>query len=94
MCYDRLLNDEEVVSTGAVELFRTELLCALRNGALAGVMVLAVLLFRGAPAWLIVASVLGAVALGTLLHQSVLLVGAGVLRVRTRLRESDGRSAG
>lgn len=88
MCYDRLVNDDEVTETGAVELVRTESVCALRNGALAGVMVLAVLLFEGATLWLLAASVVGAVALGWLLHQSLLLAGAGVLRVRARWGET------
>ena len=94
MCYDRLVNDETVAETGVTALFRSELSCALRNGALAGVMVLAVLLFEGAPLWVTAASVVGAVALGTLFHQCILLAGAGVLRVRARWRESGTRSAG
>lgn len=94
MCYDRLVNDERVTEMGAVALFRSELVCALRNGTLAGVMVLAVLLFRGAPPVLVAGSVLGAVALGTLLHQSILLAGAGVLRASARFRESTAQSTG
>ena len=86
MCYDRLVNDDNVTEMGAVALFSSELVCALRNGALAGVMVLAVLFYRGAPPLLLAGSVLGAVALGTLLHQGILLAGAGVLRVRARWR--------
>ncbi|MBX0323072.1 hypothetical protein EGH21_08540 [Halomicroarcula sp. F13] len=89
MCYDRLVNDDDVAETSAVDLLRTETVCALRNGAMAGVVVLAVLLFEGAPAWLVIASVAGAVALGTALHQVLLLLGAGVLRARTRLRDGD-----
>jgi len=91
MCYDRLVNDEEVTETGAVELVRTESLCALRNGALAGAIVLAVLLFEGAPLGLLAASVAGAVALGWLLHQTLLLAGVRVLRARTRWRTSGSR---
>ena len=94
MCYDRLVNDDDVTEMGAVALFRSELVCALRNGALAGVMVLAVLLYRGAPPLLLAGSVLGAVALGTLLHQSLLLAGAGVLRVRERWRGSGPEPTG
>jgi hypothetical protein len=88
MCYDRLVNDDDVTETGAVELVRTESVCALRNGVLAGVIVLAVLLFEGAPPWLLAASVGGAVGLGWVLHQSLLLAGAGVLRARARWRET------
>lgn len=93
MCYDRLVNDEEVTETGAVELVRTESVCALRNGALAGAMVFAVLLFEATPPWLLAASVVGAVALGWLLHQSLLLAGASVLRVRARWDETSVGSA-
>jgi hypothetical protein len=88
MCYDRLVNDDEVAETSAVELVRTESVCALRNGALAGLIVLAVLLFEGAPLGILAASVAGAVALGWLLHQALLLAGAGVLRARARWREA------
>ena len=93
MCYDRLVNDDEVAETSAAELFRSELFCALRNGSLAGVMVLAVLLFEGTPAWVLLLSVAGAVVLGTLLHQSVLLAGAGVLRARARWLEGGAQSS-
>ena len=89
MCYDRLVNDDEVAETSAAELFRSELFCALRNGSLAGVMVLAVLLFEGTPAWVLLLSVAGAVVL----HQSVLLAGAGVLRARARWLEGGAQSS-
>lgn len=89
MCYGRLVNDDEVAETSAVTLLRTESFCALRNGVTAGVIVLAVLLFEGAPPFVVLASVAGAVALGTALHQTLRLVGAGRLRVRTRLRGRD-----
>lgn len=94
MCYDRLVNDDEVTETSAGELVRTESLCALRNGAMAGVIVLAVLLFEGAPLGLLLGSVAGAIALGWLLHQALLLAGAGVLRVSSRWREPGSRQAG
>lgn len=94
MCYDRLVNDDEVTETGAVELVRTESICALRNGALAGAMVFAVLLFEATPLWLLATSVVGAVALGWFLHQSLLLAGAGVLRARARWGETATGQAG
>lgn len=87
MCYERLVEDD-VVETGMRELLWSEWYCAVRNGTLAGLMVLAVLLFEGAPAWLVVASVGGAVALGTVLHQLVLLAGAGLVRARARWLEA------
>ena len=86
MCYDRLV-DDDVATTSARELLRSEWYCALRNGALAGVMVLTVLLFQGAPAWVTVVSVAGAVALGATIHQLVLLAGAGVVRASARWRD-------
>ena len=94
MCYDRLVNDEAVTEMSVAALFRSELFCALRNGALAGVMVLGVLLYRGAPTSLVVGSVLGAVALGMLLHQSIFLAGAGVQRARARWRGTDHTVSG
>jgi hypothetical protein len=92
MCYDRLV-DEDVVETSIPTLLRTELWCALRNGALAGVLVLAVLLFEGAPVWLVAASVLGAVVLGAVLHQTVFVVGTVVQRVRASDRTERPGSA-
>lgn len=92
MCYDRLV-EEDVVETSIPTLLRTELWCALRNGALAGVMVLAVLLFEGAPVWLVAASVLGAIALGALLHQTVFVVGTAVQRLRARYRTENPGTA-
>ncbi|WP_276271642.1 hypothetical protein [Haloarcula litorea] len=84
MCYDRLVNGD-VTEQRVPSLLRAELFCAVRNGALAGVIVLVVLLVRGVPAWLVAGSVLGAVALGTVLHQTVLLTGTAVLRLRDRV---------
>lgn len=88
MCYDRLVEDD-VVETALPELLRSELVCALRNGALAGVMVLAVLLFEGAPPWLVVASTVGAVALGAVLHEGVFAAGTLVQRLRARSAGAD-----
>ncbi|WP_254274225.1 hypothetical protein [Haloarcula marina] len=90
MCYDRLVNDDDIAATSVGALLRSELYCALRNGAMAGVIVLSVLLYQGAPAWLVVASVAGAVALGTTLHQLLLLGGAGILRLHARWDGHDG----
>ncbi|QIO22716.1 hypothetical protein [Haloarcula sp. JP-L23] len=82
MCYDRLVTDDEVAETSA-----------LRNGAMAGFLVLAVLLVEGAPAWVVLVSVAGGVALGTAFHQALLLVGTGALRVPARLRDGDAGPA-
>lgn len=93
MCYDRLIEDDDVAETSAVDLFRSELFCALKNGSMAGAIVLAVLLFEGTPATLLLASVAGAVLLGAALHQAIMLAGAGVLRARARWRDSEPSAA-
>jgi hypothetical protein len=92
MCYDRLV-DDEVTETPVADLFRSELLCALKNGSMAGAIVLAVLLFEGAPATLLLGSVAGAVLLGAALHQAILLAGAGVLRARAHWLGSEPPAA-
>jgi hypothetical protein len=88
MCFDRL-TDEGVTETSIRDLLVSELRWSFRIGSLAGGMVLAVLLFQGAPAWLVAASVTGAVALGALLHLCVLVAGALVQRGRARVTESE-----
>jgi len=85
MCFDRL-TDEETVETSLRALLAAEWRCALRNGAMAAVMVVAVLLVQGTPAWLVLGSAAGALALGTLVHQTVLSAGWSVLRARARWR--------
>jgi len=85
VCFDRL-TDEETGELSLSTVLAAEWRCALRNGAMAGAIVVAVLLFEGAPAWLTAGSAAGAVVLGALLHQAVLLVGWSVLRTRARWR--------
>ncbi len=92
MCFDRLA-DEETLEASLPALLAAEWHCAVRNGAMAAGMVLVVLLVQGAPVWVVGVSVAGAVALGTALHQAVLLAGAGLLRARARWRESRRGSA-
>lgn len=84
MCYDRL-TDDDVAETRLGDLLASELRCSLRNGSLAGAIVLAVLLFEGAPLWVLAVSVLGAVLLGAVLHEAIFLLGALVQRGRARL---------
>jgi len=91
MCFDRL-TDEETKTASVAELLGAEWACALRNGAMAATIVLAVLLFEGAPLWVLGVSVLGAVVLGTLLHQAVLLAGLGVVRARGRWQQATART--
>ncbi|MFC7020936.1 MULTISPECIES: hypothetical protein [Haloarcula] len=90
MCYDRLTGDG-VTETPFRDLVASELRCALRNGGLAGALVLGVALFEGAAALLVVASVAGAVALGAVLHLCLFVAGALVQRGRARL---GGRGEG
>lgn len=92
MCYDRL-TDDDVAETRLRDLLASELRCSVRTGSVAGLVVLAVLIFEGAPLWLLAVSVIGAVTLGAVLHQSVFLLGALVQRGRARFGAdaADGR---
>jgi len=92
MCYDRL-TDEETVESSLPAVLGAEWRCALRNGAMAAAIVLAVLLVQSAPPWLVAVSAAGAVALGALLHQAVMAAGWGVLRARARWRAGRGETA-
>jgi len=92
MCFDRL-TDEETFKSSLPALLATEWRCGVRNGALAGVVVAAVLLVQGTPAWLVLGSAAGTLVLGAVLHQAVLLAGADVLRARARVRDDRGQSA-
>lgn len=78
MCYDPLVEGD--ADQPVTAMLRAELAAAVRNGAVAGVVVLAVLLVDGAPAWVVAASVAGALVLGTVLHQALLVAGALVVR--------------
>ena len=91
MCYDRL-TDEETVESSLPAVLGAEWRCALRNGAMAAAIVLAVLLVQGAPLWIVAVSAAGAIALGSLLHQAVMAAGWGVLRARARWRGDSGRT--
>jgi hypothetical protein len=90
MCYDRLTEDG-VAETPLRVLVASELRCSLRNGGLAGALVLGAALFEGAAALLVVASVAGAVALGAVVHLCLFVAGALVQRGRARL---GGRGEG
>ena len=92
MCFGRL-TDEESLEASLPALLAAEWRCAVRNGALAAAMVVAVLLVEGTPAWLVLGSAAGAVVVGTVLHQVVLLFGVGVLRARARWGDEQGRTA-
>jgi hypothetical protein len=85
MCFDRL-RDEETVEASLPAVLAAEWRCALRNGAMAAAIVVAVLLVDGTAVGLVLGSAAGAIVLGTVLHQIVLLTGWGVLRARARWR--------
>lgn len=81
MCYGPLTNGN-ATEQSIPALLRSEWYPAIRNGVLAAVIVLAVLLLEGTPLWIILATTLGALTLGIVLHQFVLLVGALALRMK------------
>lgn len=83
MCYGPL-TDGSATERPITSLLRSELVPAVRNGVLAAAIVLGVLLFEGTPVWLILWSAIGAVVLGTVLHQFVLLAGTVFIRFKIR----------
>jgi len=78
-CFDPLLA-EDVTDRSLGSLVRTEWRDAFVNGLETAVIVLAVLLWRGTPLWILGAATAGAVVVGTLLHQVVLVVAVLGLR--------------
>jgi Mg/Co/Ni transporter MgtE len=81
MCYESLLNgDATDRSLGA--LLRAETGSALTNGGVAAAVVLAVLLVGDSGPLLAAGSAVAALALGYLLHQTVLLAGVALVRWR------------
>ncbi|WP_018258272.1 hypothetical protein [Halomicrobium katesii] len=89
MCFAALLNGD-ATDRSVVEIVRGELPRSLGNGTVAAVLVVAVSVLEGASLALTAGLAFGAVALGTVLHQGVLLGGVALLRGRERLR---GRSS-
>jgi len=80
MCYESLLNGD-ATERPLHALRREERSKAFQNGVAAGGIVVAVLLMQGADLGLVAVLAVAAIALGTLLHQG-LLVGA-VLALRS-----------
>ncbi|WP_372480683.1 hypothetical protein ACAH01_07000 [Halomicrobium sp. HM KBTZ05] len=89
MCFAALLNGD-ATDRSVVEIVRDELPRSLGNGAVAALLVIAVSVLEGASLTVTAGLALGAVALGAVLHQSVLLGGVALLRGRERL---DGPSS-
>ncbi|ACV48823.1 MULTISPECIES: hypothetical protein [Halomicrobium] len=89
MCFAALLNGD-ATDRSVVEMIRDELPRSLGNGTVAAVLVVAVSVLEGASLALTAGMAFGAIALGTVLHQAVLLGGVALLRGREGLR---GRSS-
>lgn len=89
MCFAALLNGD-ATDRSIREIVRDESPRSLGNGTVAALLVIGVSVIEGASLTLTVGLALGAVALGTVLHQSVLLGGVLLLRGRARIR---GRSS-
>lgn len=87
MCYESLLNgDATERSVGS--LLHRERWYAVRSGVAAAAVTMLALVSAGTAAGLTAASTIGALLLGTVLHQTVLLVGIGLLRLWHR-RSTD-----
>ncbi len=82
MCYESLL-DERAREQSVASLLRTERWDAFVNGLEAALVVVALLLWQGTPPVLLAGAALGAVVLGYVLHQLVLVAGIGVVRLRS-----------
>jgi len=85
MCFAALLNGD-ATARPIREIVREELPRSLGNGTVAAAIVVAVLLVEGTGVGLTAAMALGAIVLGAVLHQSLLLCGVGLLRRSRRLR--------
>jgi len=86
MCFAALLNGD-AVDRPLREIVRGELPRSLANGTVAAALVVLASVLEGASVALTLGLALGAVALGTVLHQSVLLGGVALLRGRERLSD-------
>ncbi|MFB6178082.1 MAG: hypothetical protein ABEI99_13275 [Halobaculum sp.] len=91
MCYESLLNGD-ATEQPVRSLLSGERRYAIRSGVAAATVTLLALLSGGTGLGLTLASVIGALLLGTALHQAVLLVGVGLLRVWHR--RPSGRDVG
>lgn len=84
MCYESLV-DGEAAERPLATLLRAELRDAVKNGLAAAVLVVGVLAARGADPAVTTLSAAGALALGVVLHQALLVVATGAVRVRDRV---------
>ena len=83
MCFAALLNGD-ATRRSLREILRAELTRSVANGTVAALLVVGVLWSQGTPFALTATMTLGALALGVVLHQSVLTAGVVVLRRRRR----------
>ena len=82
MCYEALVTGEAAEKPVA-RLLRTELGSAVTDGTVAALVVLAVLAVRGIAPALVAGAAVGALVLGVVVHQAVLLAGTALVRWRT-----------
>lgn len=88
-CFDPLL-DGEATERPLGAMIDEEWTDAAINGLEAAVLTVAVLLWQGTPLLLVGMAALGAILLGALLHQVVLIVGVFLLRAWDGAEPTDG----
>lgn len=92
MCYEALRNGD-ATERPLGDVVRAELSDAAVNGVAAAVIVAAVLYGQGYAIGLIAPFAAGALVLGLLIHEAVLVAGVGVQRVRADRREATDPAA-
>lgn len=80
--YFEVLVDGDATEKPLRDLLDAELTSALKDGTVAALVVLAVLLAGGTGSLLTAGATLGALVFAVLLHQAVLVAGVGVVRWR------------
>jgi hypothetical protein len=88
MCYEAL-RDGDATERPLGEILRAELSDAAVNGLAAALIVAVVLTGRGIDPLTTVAFALAACALGAVVHQTVLVAGVSLLRVRSPNADAD-----
>jgi len=89
MCFEALV-DGDAAEKPLSDLVREEMSSAAKDGAVAALVVLALLVAGGTPPALIAGAVVGTAALGVAVHQVVLVAGVAVVRARTPDQPSPG----
>jgi hypothetical protein len=88
MCYESLV-DGEVTEQSLGSSLRAEFRDALKNGVVAAVIVAAVLTTRGVDPVITAVAATGALVLGAVVHQLLLVVATVALRVRAGASPGD-----